>query len=260
VHLEKTPVSFERYSEAFDVVMRHISDGNSYLVNLTFPTPITLNLGMDEVFAYSDAPFRLLVRDRFVVFSPERFVRAEAGTISTFPMKGTIDAMLENAEQILLADPKEKAEHVTVVDLLRNDLSMVARNVRVERYRYVERVVTHEKTLLQISSQIAGDLEKNYQGRLGDILFRLLPAGSICGAPKHKTLTIIAEAEQSPRGFYTGVCGFFDGMVFDSYVMIRFIEQHGPSLLFRSGGGITHASRADAEYRELVDKVYVPIV
>lgn len=209
---------------------------------------------------YSDAPFRLLVRDRFAVFSPERFVRIEAGTISTFPMKGTIDASLDNAEEILLADPKEKAEHVTVVDLLRNDLSMVARRVRVERYRYIERVVTHEKTLLQISSQIAGDLDTHYHGRLGDILFRLLPAGSICGAPKYKTLNIIAEAEQSPRGFYTGICGLFDGKNFDSYVMIRFIEQHGTSLLFRSGGGITHASRVETEYQELVDKVYVPIV
>lgn len=260
VHLEKKPVSFERYNEAFNLVMRHINDGNSYLVNLTFPTPITMNLRLDEVFAYSNAPFRLIVRGQFVVFSPERFVRVEAGTISTFPMKGTIDASLENAEEILLADPKEEAEHVTVVDLLRNDLSMIARRVRVERYRYVERVATHQKTLLQNSSQITGDLEWNYHGRLGDILFTLLPAGSICGAPKHKTLAIIAEAEQSPRGFYTGICGLFDGKDFDSCVMIRFIEKRGTSLLFRSGGGITHASRAEAEYRELVDKVYVPIV
>jgi para-aminobenzoate synthetase component 1 len=260
VHLGKMPVPFERYSEAFNLVMRHIRDGNSYLVNLTFPTPITLNLTLEEVFSYSDAPFRLLVRDRFVVFSPERFVHVEAGTISTFPMKGTIDAALDDAENLLLSNPKEQAEHVTVVDLLRNDLSLVARNVRVERYRYVEKVVTHEKTLLQISSRIAGDLETDYLKRLGDILFRLLPAGSICGAPKHKTLGIIAEAEQRPRGFYTGICGLFDGKSFDSCVLIRFIEQRGASLVFRSGGGITHASLVEAEYRELVDKVYVPIV
>jgi para-aminobenzoate synthetase component 1 len=175
-------------------------------------------------------------------------------------MKGTIDASVDGARELLLRDAKEGAEHVTVVDLLRNDLSKVSRNVRVVRYRYIEEVVTNEGTLLQMSSQITGDLEGDYRARIGDIVLGLLPAGSICGAPKRKTLEIIREVERGPRGYYTGICGLFDGTEFDSCVMIRFIEQQHSSLLFRSGGGITHASRIEREYQELLDKVYVPIV
>lgn len=260
VRLAKSPMKFEHYQRAFFTVMRHIHDGNSYLVNLTFATPITLNLSIAEVFAHSNAPFRLLLRDRCVVFSPERFVRIHRGTISTFPMKGTIDASVPGARDVLLRDEKEEAEHVTVVDLLRNDLSTVSRNVRVERYRYLDQVVTNEKTLLQMSSHIAGDLDGDFRGRIGDIVLALLPAGSVSGAPKRKTLDIIREAEDGPRGYYSGVCGVFDGEGFDSCVMIRFIEQRGASLLFRSGGGITHASRVEVEYKELLDKIYVPIV
>jgi para-aminobenzoate synthetase component I len=258
--LVKFPMTFEEYARAFSIVMRHIHEGNSYLVNLTFPTPITLNMSLTEVYAHSNAPFRLLLRDQCVVFSPERFVRMHQGTISTCPMKGTIDASVAGAREILLQDKKEEAEHVTVVDLLRNDLSMVSRNVRVERYRYLEQIETNEKALLQMSSQITGDLAGDFRARIGDIVLALLPAGSISGAPKHKTLDIIREAEHGPRGYYTGICGIFDGEEFDSCVMIRFIEQDGASLLFRSGGGITHASVAELEYQELLDKVYVPIV
>jgi para-aminobenzoate synthetase component 1 len=88
----------------------------------------------------------------------------------------------------------------------------------------------------------------------------MLPAGSICGAPKKRTLEIITEAEGERRGFYTGVAGVFDGRDLDSGVLIRFIEQT-PSgeLRFRSGGGITAKSDARSEYDELIQKVYVPI-
>jgi len=94
---------------------------------------------------------------------------------------------------------------------------------------------------------------------LGDILFSLLPAGSISGAPKAKTLEIINQAEGYNRGFYTGICGWFDGENFDSAVMIRFIEQNGENLIFKSGGGITAQSELTKEYEELIQKVYVPI-
>ena len=86
-----------------------------------------------------------------------------------------------------------------------------------------------------------------------------MPAGSILGAPKPKTLEIILEAESQPRGFYSGVCGWFDGKNLDSCVMIRFIEKEGKDLFFRSGGGITHRSNLDSEYQEMKNKIYVPI-
>ena len=87
----------------------------------------------------------------------------------------------------------------------------------------------------------------------------LLPAGSILGAPKPKTLEIILEAENYDRGFYTGVCGWFDGVNLDSCVMIRFIEKESGKLYFKSGGGITHLSNFADEYQEMKNKIYVPI-
>lgn len=174
-------------------------------------------------------------------------------------MKGTIDATMPFAEEILREDEKETAEHATIVDLIRNDLSMVAEQVCVERYRYIDRINTNHGSILQTSSEITGKLPTGYLSSLGTILFRLLPAGSITGAPKKKTIEIIANAESYNRGFYTGIAGYFDGNNLDSFVMIRFIEQENNRLYFRSGGGITCNSKAESEYNEMIQKVYVPI-
>ena len=175
-------------------------------------------------------------------------------------MKGTIDASLQDAVKVILADLKETAEHNTIVDLIRNDLSMVATNVKVNRFRYIEEIVTHEKILLQVSSEISGNLPENHLSDLGNIFRKLLPAGSISGAPKSKTLQIIREAETYSRGFYTGVFGYFDGSKLDSGVMIRFIKKENEKLFFCSGGGITANSNPQAEFNELKDKVYVPFI
>jgi para-aminobenzoate synthetase component 1 len=144
--------------------------------------------------------------------------------------------------------------------LIRNDLSLVAKNVKVDKFRYVEKIRTNNKSLLQVSSRISGELPGNYEENIGSILFDLLPAGSISGAPKKKTLEIINEAENYKRGYYTGVFGVFDGKNLDSAVMIRFIERVGEELYFKSGGGITYMSKPEQEYQELIDKVYVPII
>jgi para-aminobenzoate synthetase component 1 len=174
-------------------------------------------------------------------------------------MKGTIDAAVENAEEEILNNFKETAEHNTIVDLIRNDLNSVAKNVNVEKFRYLESVKTHEKELLQVSSKITGILPPDYPSRIGAILFSMLPAGSICGAPKRKTVEIILKNERYRRGYYTGIAGWFDGSELESTVLIRFIEKTRRGFVFKSGGGITHFSQAELEYQEMIDKVYVPI-
>lgn len=257
LHME--PVPYAAYLRAFHIVRRNLQAGNSYLVNLTFPTRIETPWDLEEIFCRSNAPYKLLWPGRFVVFSPEQFVRIRDGMISTYPMKGTIDADLPNAAGLILADAKEQAEHATIVDLLRNDLNRVATGVRVERFRYIDRIPTNRKNLLQVSSEITGVLPPDYSRRLGDIFAALLPAGSVSGAPKCKTLEVIREAEGAPRGFYTGVFGCFDGRNLESAVMIRFIEERPGGMYFRSGGGITALSRPESEYRELLDKVYLPV-
>ena len=137
---------------------------------------------------------------------------------------------------------------------------MVANKVRVDKFRYVERVNTSQSDLLQVSSKISGVLQTRFWPNLGDLLFQILPAGSISGAPKRKTIEIIKHAEGYQRGYFTGIVGLFDGRDFDSGVMIRYVEQSNGELIFKSGGGITINSEWEKEYQEMIDKVYVPIV
>jgi para-aminobenzoate synthetase component 1 len=256
---EKNPISYQHYQEAFAKVMEAINRGDTFLLNLTFPTRLDTDLSLDWIIRACRAKYRLKFRDQFVVFSPEPFVITHGNTISSFPMKGTMDASIMDAEFKLMNDIKEISEHNTIVDLIRNDLSMVAKKVRVERFRYIDRIKTHERDLLQTSSKIAGELPGDWRSRVGDILLRLLPAGSISGAPKQKTMEIIESSEGYDRGWFTGVFGYFDGETLESAVMIRFIEQTNGQFLFKSGGGITHFSNSRQEYRELIEKVYLPV-
>ena len=256
----KYPVYYEDYLLKFNKIKDEIDYGNSYLLNLTCSTPVKLNLSLREVFMLSNSGYRIWFEEEFVCFSPEIFVTIRNGKIRSFPMKGTIDAALPNAEQVILNDYKETAEHNTIVDLIRNDLSAVSKRVRVERFRYTDIIETSEKNLLQVSSEISGELDKDYLSHLGDIIFALLPAGSVSGAPKRKTTEIIAAVEGCDRGYYTGIAGIFDGQGIDSFVMIRYIEQSGDGYIYRSGGGITSFSDPVSEYKEMIDKIYVPVV
>jgi para-aminobenzoate synthetase component 1 len=258
--LTRHPEPYEEYLRKFDRVKEEILSGNSYLLNLTCSTPIELNLPLKDVFFRSAAPYRLWLEGQFVCFSPECFVTIRDGMIRSFPMKGTIDASVTDAARVIMNDPKETAEHYTIVDLIRNDLNMVAKRVRVERFRFIDTIVTHTGRLLQVSSEVRGELEAGYRSRMGDIIYTMLPAGSVSGAPKEKTTEIITATEGLPRGYYTGIFGIFDGRNLDSGVMIRFIEHHGDGYIYRSGGGITSFSDPHAEYQEMIGKIYVPVV
>lgn len=258
-YLAKQPESKASFEKKFDYVVEEIRYGNSFLVNLTVRTPIRASYSIRDIFAVSRAKYKALVPGFFTFFSPETFIEIRDNCIYSHPMKGTIDASLPDAEQTILGDPKETSEHVTIVDLIRNDLSQVAQKVDVTRFRYIDRIVTHEKELLQVSSEIRGQLEPGWQDHLGQLLFSLLPAGSISGAPKDQTVRIIETAEGYKRDFYTGICGYFDGESLDTGVMIRFIEEQDNKLVFKSGGGITSFSKLDLEYQEVIDKIYVPL-
>lgn len=260
VVLEKHETGYPDYLGQYQTVMRHLRYGNSFLTNLTAATPVETSSSLRDIFHASRAKYKILFRDEWVCFSPETFIRIEGQCISTYPMKGTIDAAIPNAAEKLLNDAKETAEHYTIVDLLRNDLSMVATDVQVKTFRYLDTIHTRHKTLLQASSQIEGRLPADFREHLGEIIFALLPAGSISGAPKKKTVEIIREAETYDRGFYTGTAFYYDGRNLDSCVLIRFIENTPKGLVYKSGGGITIHSQPEKEYRELLDKIYVPAV
>jgi para-aminobenzoate synthetase component 1 len=255
----KNPESFNTYLEKFNYAQKQIAYGNTYLINLTCSTPVHTDLSLEDIFLLSQAKYKLWVKDLLAVFSPEPFIRISRSRISSFPMKGTINADIPDAAKVLMADEKELAEHYTITDLIRNDLSIVAKNVKVEAFRYLETLQTNFGPLLQASSVISGELQSNYAEHIGNIVFSMLPAGSVTGAPKQETVRIISDCEDYERGFYTGVFGIFDGENLESSVMIRFIESTGKGLIFKSGGGITSFSSAEKEYQEMIDKVYVPI-
>ena len=310
-----TPLLYNDYERSFNIVKSNIMAGNSYLTNLTNRVPVSCNLSLEEIFHRAKGKYKLLLRKKrnqaedkvqqkkeeaqniaykkediieeisnpFVCFSPETFVKIKGGRIYSYPMKGTLDASLPNAEKLLMEDRKEAAEHATIVDLIRNDLSRVAENVRVDKYRYVDVLHTNKGDILQTSSEISGRLPEDYPHHLGEILDAQLPAGSITGAPKDKTMQIIHEAEGYDRGFYTGIMGIYDQGELNSAVMIRFIEEEtspvdfeadgeknfkanegkkpkeSRELYFKAGGGITSKSDCRREYEEVIQKIYLPI-
>jgi len=258
-YLEKYPLEFKRYRASLEKVLEEIRSGNTYLLNLTFKTAIDSNLSLKEIFTYARAKYKLYFKNQFICFSPEKFIEIRGETIATYPMKGTIEASIPNAKEKILANEKEMAEHVMIVDLMRNDLGRVGINVQVKKFRYIEKIKAGEKELLQVSSEITATLPKNWRDNLGEILTQLLPAGSITGTPKKSTINIIDTIEDYNRGFYTGVFGIFDGEDLYSAVMIRFIEQKNNQLYYKSGGGITIDSSAKSEYEELIDKIYLPL-
>ena len=312
------PPLYEDYERSFNIVKCNIMAGNSYLTNLTCRVPVSCNLPLEEIFHRAKGKYKLLLRRKrtqaedkahlkeeaqnkahlkeenieenltpFVCFSPETFVRIKGGRIYSYPMKGTLDASLPDAEKQLMEDRKEAAEHATIVDLIRNDLSRVAEDVRVDKYRYIDVLHTNKGNILQTSSEISGRLPEDYPHHLGEILDAQLPAGSITGAPKDKTMQIIQEAEGYDRGFYTGIMGIYDQGELNSAVMIRFIEEEtspvdfetdgeknfkakegkasegkepkaSRELYFKAGGGITSKSDCRREYEEVIQKIYLP--
>ena len=257
-HFGKYPISAESYGEKFRAVQQALQRGDSFLVNLTQPTQVSCSLTLEQIFESAQAKYKLLVPGQFVVFSPETFIKINKTTISSYPMKGTLSVQHHPNPSLLQTNAKEQAEHATIVDLIRNDVSQVSFPIHVEKYKYIDQIKSHEGNLWQMSSQITGELMPEFQGKLGSILQKILPAGSISGAPKESTLRIIEEIEGYERGFYTGIMGQFDGKELDSGVMIRFIEQQADKLIFKSGGGITVFSEEEKEYQELIQKVYLP--
>lgn len=254
------PEGITRYQERFDIIHKGLMRGDSFLTNLTICTPIELptGIGLSEIYEQTSAKYKVLCPNRFVCYSPETFVRIRDNKIHTYPMKGTINAELPNATETLLGDYKENCEHSTIVDLMRNDLNRVAELVRVERFKYLELVATPSKSIWQMSSEVVGELTVDWHQKIGNIFSELLPAGSISGAPKDKTRELINKAEGQPRGYYTGICGYYDGVSLDSGVLIRFIEKEDKQYYYRSGGGITINSILEDEYAECLEKIYIP--
>lgn len=256
--LEPEELNFALYQTAFNQVMAEIQNGNTFLINLTFEILLKNKDTLLKIYQSAKARYKILFQDHWCCFSPEPFIKTQGQKISTFPMKGT--TLSDTADNLhkLHSNTKETDEHATIVDLMRSDLSRIAREVQLEEFRFAEKLSAPDSAHFQTSSKISGVLDSDWRSNLGSILFTLLPAGSVSGAPKIKTVEIIKHVERYDRGFYTGVAGYFDGENLNSAVLIRFIQKRNNSLYFKAGGGITSQSTASEEYREILRKIYIP--
>ena len=197
--------------------------------------------------------FYYKARDRQIVgASPEMLVRVDKRKVMTFPIAGTVPFTADPAEnqrlkEELLKDEKERAEHVMLVDLARNDVGRISKpgSVTVPEFMQV-----HQFSHVQhIVSQVVGDLKDEYESY--DALKAIFPAGTVSGAPKVRAMEIIEELEPSHRGPYAGAVGYFscNGNA-DFAIIIRTLFSEGNRAYIQTGAGIVADSNPEKEYHE----------
>lgn len=255
--------SRDTYRAAFDAVQAYLRSGDCYQVNLA--QRFSAAASGDALHAYlelrriSPAPYAAflnLPRARILCASPERFLSVRNGKVETKPIKGTRPRGRDAAEDERLAadlriDPKDRAENLMIVDLLRNDLgkSCVPGSVRVPRLFEVESY----SNVHHLVSTVEGELSPEHDAL--DLLRDCFPGGSITGAPKRRAMEIIEQLEPNRRGVYCGAIGYvgFDGNM-DTNIAIRTLAYSEGTIRCWVGGGIVADSQCDAEYQETLDK------
>jgi para-aminobenzoate synthetase/4-amino-4-deoxychorismate lyase len=211
----------EAFTGALARIRDYIEAGDTYQVNYTYRLRFDAFGSIHALYARlrgrQPVPYGALVRlddgTAILSLSPELFARHENGVITARPMKGTAPAApsaqaADNIQRatVLAADPKNRAENLMIVDLLRNDIARIAQTGSVEVPALFE--VHRYSSVLQMTSTITARLRED--ATLADIFNALYPCGSITGAPKRRTMEIIRELEPDPRGVYTGAIGWFD--------------------------------------------------
>jgi para-aminobenzoate synthetase / 4-amino-4-deoxychorismate lyase len=253
------------YLEQFRRVKHHIHEGDVYQINLTGRVHLRCADPVDTYLRLRSAqpvPYGAFINDGIpsghsvMSFSPERFFRLDGRRLVARPMKGTAPRSRDeiadrDIARGLALDPKNRAENLMIVDLLRNDLSRVCEpgTVTVPSLFSVEA----HPTLWQMTSDVEGTLRTDVA--LSDVLGALFPCGSITGAPKHRAMSIIRDIEPWPRGVYCGAIGYAspDGRA-EFNVAIRTVEVQGGAAVMGAGSGVVWDSDADAEYDELLLK------
>jgi anthranilate synthase component 1 len=262
---EETPT---RYLDAIRRTRRYIRDGDIFQANLSrlwqarvddHTTPFNIYRRLRTA---NPAPFSGLVlfgnNKAVISSSPERLVSVTGGTVSTRPIAGThprgetTEADRELSQR-LLRHPKERAEHIMLVDLERNDLGRicepgsveVAELMALETYSHVHHIVS------EVTGKLAADKQPV------DVIRAVFPGGTITGCPKVRCMEIIDELEQCARGAYTGSMGYInrDGSM-ELNILIRTLVQNGAQITFRAGGGIVADSEPERELNETRAKAW----
>ena len=256
-------ITRSEYIDKISKIKKYISDGDTYQINFTTKAKFKFNgeltsLFLNGIFNQS-ASYSVIINreDEYILsFSPELFFSTDYKTIVSKPMKGTLkrkgnpidDDRLATS---LLHDEKNLAENVMIVDLMRNDIGRIAvtDSVKVEKLYEVEKY----ETLYQLTSTVVGELKEN---KLSEILKNLFPSGSITGAPKIRSMQIIAELEKSPRNLYTGSIGLIsnENSMFNIPIRTISINKSTKESELGLGSGIVWDSDAESEYEEVLLK------
>jgi para-aminobenzoate synthetase/4-amino-4-deoxychorismate lyase len=262
----------ERYDATIAEIRRHIEAGDTYQVNYTLrlraPAPGDLDAFYADLCLAQTASYCASIRTEDIAVlsaSPELFFEVDGDRITTRPMKGTIarGRTLDEDEAAavrLASSKKDRAENAMIVDLIRNDLGRIAvpGSVRPTELFATERY----DTVWQMTSRIDAELRNGVD--LLDVFRALFPSGSVTGAPKVRTMELIAQLENAPRGVYTGAIGFVEPSaagrphaVFNVAIRTVVVDLAAGTAEYGIGGGITHDSSAEAEYEEALTKARV---
>ncbi len=259
-----SPLLSEReYRKKVETVKEHIRNGD--IIQCVFSQPFVADEAPDAVSLYralrfsNPAPYLFFMHlggTMLAGSSPETMVRLEGRTATLRPIAGTrkrgaTEQRDRELADEMLRDPKEKAEHLMLVDLGRNDLGRVAKTgtVQVTDLMFVER----HPHVMHLVSNVTAELDDDYDGF--DLFRATFPAGTLSGAPKIRAMQIIAEQETTPRGPYGGAAGYiaYNGNI-DFAITIRTAVVRDGKLTARAGGGIVHDSTPELERRETVNK------
>ncbi len=255
-----------QFTDMVKAAKEHILDGDAFQIVLsqrlrrqTWAEPFSIYRALRML---NPSPYMFYLdfgNFQLIGSSPEMLVKLEEGQAETRPIAGTRPRGKSDAEDealiaTLLADPKERAEHTMLVDLGRNDLGRVSRcgSVRVPLFMGIEKY-SH---VIHIVSSVLGEVKEDYNAF--DLLRACFPAGTVSGAPKVRSMEIIAELEGTKRGPYAGAVGYFGfGGNMDTCITIRTIVMIGDTVYLQGGAGIVADSEPMREYEETLHKIQV---
>ncbi len=260
----KSNLSFKDYAKGFNQIRDYIYAGDCYQVN--FAQRFSAEYQGSILTAYeslakeNNSPFSAYLNfsnQQILSLSPERFIEAHRGNVTTQPIKGTLprdpDPKLDQqlANQLINSN-KDKAENLMIVDLLRNDLSKTASKGSVKVSELFG--LYHFESVHHLISTVTSKLDDTYDNF--DLLATTLPGGSITGAPKLRAMQIIDELESTKRGIYCGIIGYIDFIDnMDTNICIRTLISDSHKLYCWAGGGLVADSQLDLEYQETFDKL-----